>query len=40
MEMNDKTKEKLINAISGKLSRSIGETKLVNYLKAARLKSQ
>ena len=38
MEMNDKAKEKLINAISGKLSRSIGETQISEILKGSKVK--
>ena len=38
MEMNDKTKEKLINAISGKLSQSIGETQISEILKGSKVK--
>lgn len=38
MEMNDKTKEKLINAISGKLSGSIGETQISEILKGSKVK--
>ena len=38
MEMNDKAKEKLINAISGKLSQSIGETQISEILKGSKVK--
>ena len=38
MEMNDKTKEKLINAIWGKFSGSIGETQISELFKGSKVK--